>query len=95
MLYADVRDLSHRDAGDIDVVACGQTGHIAQLRVNGVAAAEKRDVPDLDGQSRQQDETHQREQSELEGRFREVPQHSHDKPPRTCVMTPPRLVDVD
>ena len=67
VLHADAGDLADRHAGDVDRVARGQPGDVAQLRVDGVAAAEERDVADPHGQADQEDEADQREDGELEG----------------------------
>ena len=72
-----------------------RAGDVAQLGVEGVAAAEQRDVPDFDRQPDQQDQAHEREDGELEGRLREAVEQPHDAPPSNWLMMPPMVVGLD
>ena len=91
VLDADARDLPDRHAGDVDRVAVGQPGDVGQLRVDGVAAAEERDVADLDGQADEEDEADEGEHGELErGRRGSAAEQPHDDPPSSWLMMPPR-----
>ena len=95
VLHADARHLPDGHAGDVDVVAAGQPGDVGQLRVDRVAAAEQRDVADLDGEAREEDEADQGEDGELERRGGEVAPEPHDDPPRSWFRIEPSVVGLD